>query len=465
MTQKGELGIFYVAMVSVAAGFSIRNLPSMAVVGWSLIFWYALATALFLLPLALVAAELAAAWPEAGGVFAWVREAFGDRTGFMAIWAIVVQNVPWYPTVLAFVAASIVYGFVPELQDNRWYAAGAMIAIFWLVTFACLAGPVTAAKFASIGTLAGNVVPAAVLIVAAIAWIAAHKPIALPAFTSAQLWPVWDGGTLPLVSSLLLAFTGLEMSGYFALQVRDPQRDFPRALGIALVGIASLSVLATLAIALVVPAEKISLSGGVVQTFAAMFAPLGVTWLVPILAILTAVGALALMGAWLIGPLMSMATIARSGLLPPVFRRLNGNQVPAAVLLWQGALITIVSIAYACVPSANAAYWVLTASSTALLGFYYLPIFAAVIRLRYTQPETLRPFRIPGGFPGVWLVGTTGFVATAFAVAIALERPSTVPYLSDWVYVGAMIVLALCWMLPFAVFTVIRKTAWRVTVG
>jgi len=51
-------------MVSTAAGFSVRNLPSMAVEGWSLIFWYVLGTVLFLLPLALTAAELASTWPK-----------------------------------------------------------------------------------------------------------------------------------------------------------------------------------------------------------------------------------------------------------------------------------------------------------------------------------------------------------------------------------------------------------------
>jgi len=98
---------------------------------------------------------------------------------------------------------------------------------------------------------------------------------------------------------------------------------------------------------------------------------------------------------------------------------------------------------------------------TALLAFYYLPIFAAVIRLRYTQPDTVRPFRIPGGLAGVWIAGATGFAATAFAVLVALQRPSTVTFVSDGVYVGALIVLALIWMIPWAVFVTIRRAAWR----
>src|SRR5260370_20004685 len=164
-------------MVSRAAGFSVRNLPSIAVEGWPLIFWYVLGTALFLAPRAMTAAELASTWPEAGGVYDWVAEAFGESTGFMSVWSIVVINLPWYPTVLAFVAVSLAFGFDPALQDNRAFVAGVMIVVFWAITLISLAGPAAAARFTSFGTFFGSVVPALVLIVAGIAWIAAGKHV------------------------------------------------------------------------------------------------------------------------------------------------------------------------------------------------------------------------------------------------------------------------------------------------
>jgi len=130
-------------------------------------------------------------------------------------------------------------------------------------------------------------------------------------------------------------------------------------------------------------------------------------------------------------------------------------------MLWQAVLITVVSVAFALVPSVNQAYWILTATTTALLGFYYLPIFAALIKLRYTQPDVPRPFRIPGGMPGVWLTGSVGLIATAFAVGISLQRPNNVTFVSDTVYVCAMILLALVWMVPWGISLMLRKAAWR----
>jgi amino acid transporter len=444
-------------MVSTAAVLSVRNLPSMAVEGWPLIFWYVLATVLFLAPLALVAAELASTWPKEGGVYDWVGEAFGARSGFMAVWSIVVQNLPWYPTVLAFVAVSLAFGFDPALENNRPFVVGVMIVTFWALTLIGLRGPAIAARVTSFGTLFGAIVPAVVLILAGIAWMAAGKPLALPPFTFARLLPTWDLGRIPFISSLLLAFTGLEVSGYYALSVRNPQRDYPKAMLLSLLTVAGLSIFATLAIAIAVPVGKISLSGGMVQTFGIVFGAFHIGWLTPVLALLTALGAVAGMLAWLVGPLLSLSSISRHGLLPPIFGKLNARQAPAAIMLWQACIVTVIAAMFALVPKVNDAYWILSATSTVLLTFYYLPIFAAVIRLRYTQPDAVRPFRIPGGVIGVWVVAGSGFLATAFAVFVGLERPTNVTFVSDTVYVVGLVLLSLLWMVPWAVFAIIRR--------
>ena len=456
MKRQAELGIVSVALVSVAAVLSVRNLPSIAVEGWSSVSWYVLATVLFLAPVALTAAELASTWPKEGGVYDWVTEAFGAPTGFMAVWSIVVQNIPWYPTVLAFVAVSVAFGFFPALENNRWYVVGVMVATFWILSLIALRGPALTARFVAFGTVFGSIVPALVLVAAGIAWFAAGKKTALPPITLDHLLPSWDPGRIPFVSSLLLAFTGLEVSGYYALQVRNPQRDYPRAMLIALLTIAGLSIAATLAIAAAIPADKISLSGGMVQTFVIIFGGFGIGWAAPALTVLVTLGALAGMGAWLIGPLLSLSGVSRNGLLPPVFRAFNSRGTPARIVLWQAIIVTGVSAAFALVPEVNQAYWILNATTTALLAFYYLPIFAAIIRLRYTQPDTPRPYRIPGGTFGVWTVAGVGFLSTAFAVFVALQRPANVTFVGGGVYVIGLIVLSLLWMIPWAVFVAFR---------
>ena len=100
LPPKKILGVFALAMINVAAVLSIRNFPSMAEYGWSSIGWYVIGTILFLIPISLAGAELATGWPVGGGIYAWVKQAFGDKGGFTAIFCEWSNNLVWFPTVL-----------------------------------------------------------------------------------------------------------------------------------------------------------------------------------------------------------------------------------------------------------------------------------------------------------------------------------------------------------------------------
>ena len=113
------LGPFALAMINVAAIASLRDLPQMAKYGTGCIFFYLLAGLVFFFPVPLVAAELATGWPERGGVYVWVREAFGRQHGFAAVFIQWFQNLCWYPVVLTFAAASLGFAIDPQQGAAR----------------------------------------------------------------------------------------------------------------------------------------------------------------------------------------------------------------------------------------------------------------------------------------------------------------------------------------------------------
>ena len=105
-----KLSVMTLAIMNITAVVSLRGLPSEAVYGPSSAFYYLFAAIVFLIPTALVAAELAAMFADKqGGVFRWVGEARGARTGFLAIWLQWIESTIWYPTVLTFGAVSIAF--------------------------------------------------------------------------------------------------------------------------------------------------------------------------------------------------------------------------------------------------------------------------------------------------------------------------------------------------------------------
>ena len=176
--QSLKLGVFTLAIMNVTAVVSLRGLPAEAEYGLSSAFYYIFAAIVFLIPTAMVAAELAAMFQnKQGGVFRWVGEAFGKKVGFLAIWVQWLQNTIWYPTVLTFGAVSLAFiGMNPQedmlLASNKIYTLVVVLIIYWLATFISLKGLGWVGKVSKIGGLVGTIIPAAILVILGIVYLA-----------------------------------------------------------------------------------------------------------------------------------------------------------------------------------------------------------------------------------------------------------------------------------------------------
>ncbi len=453
------LGVFALAMINVAAVLSLRNYPAMAVYGWSSIGWYVIGTIAFFVPLTLAGAELATGWPKGGGVYAWVSEAFGEAAGFIAVFCEWSNNLVWFPTVLAFIASTFAYVFNPALATNNLFMFTVMLVAFWGTTLIALLGSQASSRFTSFGVIAGSIIPAILIIGLGILYVITGKPLALPPFTWSATIPEINLSTLPFIATVVLLFAGMEMAGFHALEVRNPQRDFPKAMVLSALIIFVLTVAGTLAIAIVVPADQLNLAAGLMQAFEAFLTAFNLEVLLAPLALLVALGGVALLASWLIGPALGLGEIAARGNMPPFFGRLNRRGAPTGVLLLQAAIGTVISMLYLFIPSISAAYWVLSALTVLLLCVVYLFVFAAVIKLRYTQPDTPRAFKIPGGMAGAWLAGGMGFAACLFTFFVSLLPPGNSGFPTA-AYMGVMLIGTAVLALPPLVFLKLKKPSW-----
>ena len=160
---KSGLSVMTLAIMNITAVVSLRGLATEAIYGPASAFYYLFAAIVFLIPTAMVAAELAAMFSaKQGGVFRWVGEAFGARTGFLAIWLQWIQSTIWYPTVLTFGAVSIAYiGVDPTtdaaLASNRFFTLVVVLAIYWAATFISLRGIGWVGKVSKWGGIIGTI--------------------------------------------------------------------------------------------------------------------------------------------------------------------------------------------------------------------------------------------------------------------------------------------------------------------
>ena len=178
VVKSTKLSVATLAIMNVTAVVSLRGLAAEAEYGLSSAFYYLFAALVFLIPTALVAAELAAMFSDKqGGVFRWVGEAFGKRMGFLAIWLQWVESTIWYPTVLTFGAVSLAFIGMDSTHDmalasNRMYTLAVVLIIYWLATFISLKGMSWVGRVSKLGGLIGTIIPAILLVVLAIIYLA-----------------------------------------------------------------------------------------------------------------------------------------------------------------------------------------------------------------------------------------------------------------------------------------------------
>ena len=463
------------ALMTAAAVISLRGLPMMAQEEMTMFFYIGFATFLFLIPAALVAAELGSAFAaEGGGVYTWVKEAFNKRMGFTAIFLQWIQNVVWYPTVLGFAAACIAYMVgKPELSQNGVYVGVFAIVMYWLATLLTFMGTSFISKITSQGFLIGTVLPGVIIIIVALVWVMGGNPVSFEHIpdTVSQIVNVEAGHVHPsfsphmtgmsdiaFLAGILLLFAGVEVHAVHAQELKNPQRQFPAAMLLAALISFVLFTFGSLAVAIVTPYKTINLQSGVLETFHDVFAHYNVSWLTNVMGLLTAFGALAGVMSWISGPSRGLLWTAKEGLLPDFMKKTNNNGVQINILLLQGAIVTVLSSLYIVMKDVSVAFFLLTALTIGVYLVMYMMMYWAGIKLRYTQPDLPRGYKVPGGKAGMWIVAGVGFLAVFFSFIVTFSPPSQLPVGSPAFYTGLVAVgTASFVIIPFVISGIMLK--------
>ncbi|MDN3507552.1 MAG: amino acid permease, partial [Simkaniaceae bacterium] len=373
--SKRSLTVFMLAMINVAAICSIKNWALTAEYGFSSLFYYFLGVALFLIPCSLVAAELASAWPEKGGIFVWVKKALGHKLAFLAVWLLWAENLFYYPTLLSFLAASLAYIFKPALAGNAIYTFCIILSAFWAATLINLRGIKTSGWISSLGVIAGTIIPGLLIIVSGIVWFAQGRPLEIDFSWGTLIPKLSSGNDLALLAGMLLGFAGMEMSAVHARDVVNPQKNYPKAIMLSALIIIILSVLGTLAIGIMIPKGEINIISSAIETIKIFLVQYHVGWLTPVMAFLIAFGAFGTLNTWTVGPVRGLLAAADNGELPPIFHRVNKHNMPSFMMILQAIVVSIVSLLFLFSKSVNESFWILIVIAAQLYIIMYALMF------------------------------------------------------------------------------------------
>jgi putative glutamate/gamma-aminobutyrate antiporter len=465
--KKGAaIGMWTFAIMNVTTIVSLRGMPSQAMYGMTSIFYYVFAALCFLIPMSLVAAELASTFPKQGGIFRWVAEAFGPKWGFAASYYEWQTIVIWFPTVLVFAAAALAYMWWPQsfdhrLASNKYYSIVTLLAIFWFVTLFTFRGMASSAKLSSLGGLFGTIIPGAILILLGGAYVLMGKPIHMPMHTG--LIPDFGNfHNMVLAAGIFLYYGGMEMQAVHIRDLDNPTRNYPLSVLIATVLVVAIFVLGTLAVGVILPQGSIDLNQGLLVAYRDLWtAVVGAPWLGNVMAAMLAFGVLGQVSVIVAGPSTGLLAVGKAGYLPHFLQKTNANGIPVNILLLQGAFVTILCAAFTILPSVQSAYQILSQMAVIVYLLMCILMYVTAIRLRYSQPNTARPFRIPGGNFGMWAVGSVGLLGASTALAFSFIPPSQINTGSPVVYIGILLIgSAIFAAIPFVLFA-FRKPSWK----
>lgn len=432
------LSIFSLTMMNVIAVDSLRNLAVSAEYGLALVFFYALAAIMFYIPIVLVAAELATGWPQTGGAYIWVREAFGKRWGFLAIWLQWGYNVVWYPTILSFISGTLAYLINPKLASNSLYMWGMVISIYWGVTLINCLGIKTSARVSVWGAMMGTLLPMILIIALGSFWIFSGRPLQIEVSLRDFLPNAHSFANLAFLISLIFSLMGMEMSAIHAGEVDKPEKNYPRALLYSSLIIWFSLVLSSLAISLVIPRHELNFVSGLVDAFSMFFKSYHLDWLLPIVILSIVIGCMSEVSTWVIGPTRGLLIAARESSVMRRLHHVNGRGAPVGILLFQASIFTVLSSVFLLMPTVNSSYWILTALTSQVALLYYALVFAAGIRLRYVAPMKARAFEIPGGKLGMWIAVIFGITSCFTAIFIGFQPPAQL-HISNVLYYEAFL--------------------------
>ncbi|EAQ96516.1 APC family permease [Congregibacter litoralis] len=413
-------------------------LTSSASAGVSSIAWWLLLGLLFFFPMGLISAELGCSYPEQGGIYTWIRNAFGGRWASRVTYCYWVNMALWLPSM--FILFAGVANRLFDLEASLTIQIGIAIAITWLTVAANVVALKIGKWIPNIGAISKFLLFGA-LIAGTWRFLSSHE--VANAMTVETLTPSWGDG-LQFIPAIIYGMLGFELASAGSAEMRNPRRDVPRAILWSGMIVLLLSVLGTFAVLATIPVAGINIVEGVIDVLALAFAGSAAgDALVLFLGVCFLFGIYSSCAAWSMGANRAAAEAAMEKELPAWFGiELPGNGSPVGAAALTGTVSTLALLSYGFMSGSNEdLFWSLFAFSSVLFMLPYLGMVLAFLRMRSVDGEHPRPFRVPGGRPGAWMSAMLCGSILIIAIALFMVTPGEGP---QWaVIIGVVAALLL----------------------
>jgi len=411
---------FDMTLFTVCAILVIDQLAASASIGVQSIFWWVFTLVLFFIPYGLITAEMGSALPQEGGIYAWVRRAFGPLWAGRTAWLWWVNVAFWMPSVYILFAGILAQLVYPDMSLLNKMAI--TLGLTWLTVGINVITLEVSKWLPNIGAIFKVVIMLAIG-VGGVAFAMQHG-VANP-FTLRAMTPSW-GVSLAFLPVVLYNFLGFELMSGAGEEMKDPAHDVPKSILISGLLISFFYIFATLGILLALPAKDIGLIDGLIDTFRRLFGDSTVgTAFVTILAGMALYTLVANMVTWTIGANRSAAEAANKGDLPAIFAKMHPRfKTPTSSAILGGLIGTVVLVVYGLLAkSAEDLFWSTFAFSSVVFLLPYFLLFASFLKLRKSEPDLARPYKVPGGSRVALLLSVICMAFIAQGIIFLIYKP------------------------------------------
>lgn len=398
--EKKKFRLFDAVLMAVCVILVVESAAPAAAIGPSQFFWWISLLILFFLPYGLVSAELGTTYDDEGGIYDWVKRAFGRRWGGRVAWYYWINFPIWM--------ASLAVLFVEVMTQIFSFHISTMTSIIiqlvfvWIVTLIS-AFPVSDSKW--ILNIAAFCKVAIMVSLGVLGiYFAVTKGLAND-FSGKALLPSFDLNSLSFISIILFNFLGFEVVTTLAGDMDNPKKQIPQAIIIGGALIAFFYVLAAFGIGASIPVGDLSTSGGLIDSFLLMIGHNN--WFVIIIGIMFMYTLAANLISWALGVNYVTMYAAKNQDLPKVFRIASKKtDMPIGANVMNGVVASVLIIVAPFIPNKDI-FWAFFALNVIALLFSYMVMFPAFLKLRKSDGKRVRPFKVPGP---KWVIRLVAFV-------------------------------------------------------
>lgn len=433
--KKKKFRLFDAILATVCITLVAESVMPTAAIGNSQYFWWIFLIIAFCIPYGMISAELGTTYQSEGGMYDWVKRAFGPKWAARVAWNYWI-NFPLWIASLAVAVTDVVMGILDIELSIGWLLV-LQLGYTWLVSFLGTQRIGESKWIVNIGTFFKIAFMVGLGLLGLYVYVKTGES-ANPIHSVADLLPSLDLAGLSFLSVIIFNFLGFEVVATFADDMEDPKKEIPKALVIGGALMALFYVLPATGINIAMSLEDAE-AAGITESFMILMTKLGmnpdfvriVVIMVGMMFIYTMVANIV---SWSFGVNSVAKYSADDGGLPKIFSKTNKEGVPYMASIMNGVVATVIVILGIILgqvsETASNLFWTFFSLSLVTLLLSYTPLFLAFLKLR-KEDKTKRVYKVPGSDGFIKVFAIVPFILLVLGVIFTLFGDFSGEYINE----------------------------------